>query len=180
MLVVACSSRPLPVDTRSTDSTALQATTAMAVGDSRYQVAVDLPAYTMPLEPVVVVLAPDNTFETQFTAPTIREDGNGYPLLVLDENFSDAWEQVLLAVSESRVTMKDFDRGQGIIYLNDVEGAAFKGSKNKRSTTAKRYQLSVTKTQLGTEVSVQFGADELADKDASIAILNELFLILSR
>lgn len=181
LLIVACSSRPLPVDTRSIDAISLQGADKLMTPGGRYQVALDQPAFTMTLEPVAVFLAPDIDKGADRSVPTMREDGNGFPLLVLDENFSDAWEQVLLAVAESRLTMNDQDRALGVIYLNDVEGAAFKASKKKNlNSSIKRYQLSVTKTQLGTEVTVQFGADELADKEASVAILNELSLILSR
>ena len=62
----------------------------------------------------------------------------------------------------------------GTIFLDEVAGGVFSGIKNKRTSKAKRYQLSVTKTQLGTEVSVQFSSDELADIEASNAILNEI------
>lgn len=179
VLVVGCSSRPLPVDTRINDAIAV---TALSQSTSISPFAVDSsqPIHLVPLSAIQLDIAPALESNASGEAPMFREDGNGYPILVLQVGFSDAWEQLLIAVSNSRLRVKDNDRSQGIIFLDEVAGAVFSGVKNKRQSKAKRYQLSVAKTQLGSEVTVQFSSDELADIEASTAILNEIYDNLSQ
>ena len=171
--LVGCSSKPLAIDTRTNGTAAISALSG-DVTRNPFPVDDSQPIFEVALVPVSLLLAPAIEDKANGGAPLVREDGNGYPILVLQVGFSDAWEQLLLAVSSSRLRVKDNDRSQGIIFLDEVAGGVFSGIKNKRTSKAKRYQLSVTKTQLGTEVSVQFSSDELADIEASNAILNEI------
>lgn len=178
VLMAGCTSKPLAVDTRMNDALAVSVLSSNTTA-SPYAVDSSQPVHLVPLSAVTLDIAPAVEINANGEAPLFREDGNGYPILVLQVGFSDAWEQLLLAVSSSRLRVKDNDRSQGVIFLDEVAGAVFSSVKNKRQSKAKRYQLSVTKTQLGSEVTVQFSSDELADVEASYAILNEIYGNLS-
>lgn len=92
-------------------------------------------------------------------------DGNGYPVLVINQDFNRAWQDVGTALSKARIAVEDLDRSLGIYYLR---------KKNPSDKDEKPLQLRVARSESGIQVSVQYDDDTLAPKEESAAVLNRL------
>lgn len=91
-------------------------------------------------------------------------DGNGYPVLVINQDFNRAWQDVGVALQRARIKVEDLDRSLGIYYLD--ESASEEGEQV--------LQLRVSRSETGIQVSVQQDDDTLAPKEESARILNRL------
>lgn len=92
-------------------------------------------------------------------------DGNGYPVLVINQDFNRAWQDVGLALDKARIGIEDLDRSLGIYYLK---------KKDPSDDDEKALQLRVARSESGIQVSVQHDDDNLAPKEDSAAVLNRL------
>lgn len=97
-------------------------------------------------------------------------DGNGYPVLVINQDFNRAWQDVGNALNKARVGMEDLDRSLGIYYL--TQKALYEAEDEKPQE--RPLQLRVARSESGILVSVQFDDDTLAPKEESAAVLNRL------
>lgn len=91
-------------------------------------------------------------------------DGNGYPVLVINQDFNRAWQDVGVALKRAEVEVEDLDRSLGIYYL----------ARRDEDAGEQALQLRLARSESGVQVSVQLDDDTLAPKDASAAILNRL------
>lgn len=92
-------------------------------------------------------------------------DGNGYPVLVINQDFNRAWQDVGLALNKARIAVEDLDRSLGIYYLR---------KKDPSDEEEKPLQLRVARSESGIQVSVQYDDDTLAPKEESATVLNRL------
>jgi len=92
-------------------------------------------------------------------------DGNGYPVLVINQDFNRSWQDVGQALEKARIEVEDLDRSLGIYYLkkNDPD-----------DDEEQALQLRITRSESGIQVAVQYDDDTLAPKETSAAILNRL------
>lgn len=93
-------------------------------------------------------------------------DGNGYPVLVINQDFNRAWQDVGQALKKARIEVEDLDRSLGIYYLkmNDADDVE----------EQQALQLRITRSESGIQVAVQYDDDTLAPKETSAGILNRL------
>lgn len=91
-------------------------------------------------------------------------DGNGYPVLVINQDFNRAWQDVGVALQRARIKTEDLDRSLGIYYLD----------KAVSEDGEQALQLRVSRSETGIQVSVQLDDDTLAPKSDSARILNRL------
>lgn len=96
-------------------------------------------------------------------------DGNGYPVLVINQDFNRAWQDVGAALNKARIGVDDLDRSLGIYYLTQKALLESDGKPQERPL-----QLRVARSESGILVSVQFDDDTLAPKEESAAVLNRL------
>lgn len=96
-------------------------------------------------------------------------DGNGYPVLVINQDFNRAWQDVGTALDKARIGVEDLDRSLGIYYLSQK---ATHETEDKEEELP--LQLRVARSESGIQVSVQFDDDTLAPKEESAAVLNRL------
>ncbi|HVL00318.1 MAG TPA: outer membrane protein assembly factor BamC, partial [Dongiaceae bacterium] len=92
-------------------------------------------------------------------------DGNGYPVLVINQDFNRAWQDVGRALQRARIPTQDLDRSLGIYYL---------GQADEDDDEEKPLQLRLSRSETGVQVSVQLDDDTLAPKEESARILNKL------
>ena len=92
-------------------------------------------------------------------------DGNGYPVLVINQDFNRAWQDVGAALERSKLEVEDLDRSLGIYYLK---------KKNPDDDEERPLQLRIARSESGIQVSVQYDDDTLAPKEESAAVLNRL------
>ena len=92
-------------------------------------------------------------------------DGNGYPVLVINQDFNRAWLDVGDGLKNAKIPVEDLDRSLGIYYLK----------KDKpNDAKEKALQVRVARSENGIQVSVQYDDDTLAPKEESAHILNQL------
>ncbi len=91
-------------------------------------------------------------------------DGNGYPVLVINQDFNHAWQDVGVALERARIKVEDMNRSLGIYYLG----------KEASGDGEQALQLRLSRSETGIQVSVQLDDDTLAPKDDSARILNRL------
>lgn len=91
-------------------------------------------------------------------------DGNGYPVLVINQDFNRAWQDVGTALNRARMEVEDLDRSLGIYYLK----------KQDSDDDEKALQLRIARSESGIQVSVQYDDDNLAPKEESARVLNRL------
>lgn len=92
-------------------------------------------------------------------------DGNGYPVLVINQDFNRAWQDVGGALERARIGVEDLDRTLGIYYLQ---------KKDPDNDEEVPLQLRITRSESGIQVAVQHDDDTLAPKEESAAVLNRL------
>lgn len=92
-------------------------------------------------------------------------DGNGYPVLVINQDFNRAWQDVGQALQKAGIDVEDLDRSLGIYYLK---------KKDPDDDEEQPLQLRITRSESGIQVAVQYDDDTLAPKDTSAGILNRL------
>ena len=92
-------------------------------------------------------------------------DGNDYPVLVINQDFNRAWQDVGIALNKARIGVEDLDRSLGIYYLQ---------KKDPSDDAEQALQLRVARSESGIQVSVQYDDDNLAPKEESAAVLNRL------
>lgn len=92
-------------------------------------------------------------------------DGNGYPVLVINQDFNRAWQEVGMALQRARIPTDDLDRSLGIYYL---------GKADPDDDEEQPLQLRLSRSETGVQVSVQLDDDALAPKEDSARILNRL------
>jgi len=92
-------------------------------------------------------------------------DGNGYPVLVINQDFNRAWQEVGNALKKARIEVEDLDRTLGIYYLK---------KKDSDDDDERPLQLRIARSESGIQVSVQYDDDALAPKEISAGVLNRL------
>ena len=98
---------------------------------------------------------------------TMTWDGNGFPILVINQDFNHAWRDVGTALQRAKIGVQDLDRSLGIYYLDRT--AVVKdddGDEEKKDV-----QLRLVSSESGIQVSVQLDDDTVAPKDLSAEIL---------
>lgn len=130
------------------------------------------------IQPAKFPVAKNLTQAIEKSEPKVRYDGNGYPILMIYDDFAEAWELILSSLDASRLSVMDQDRSSGIVYLGAVEGAIFNSGKVKAAQSS--FQLVTVKTVFGVEVSVQLSNEVLADIDSSSQVLDELIANLGQ
>lgn len=178
LLITGCAGK-LEFDSRFDSNLDLSGTSLGIETSKHFAVDTDLEIIAVPLKQADYEIVTPVVIAENKSEPKIRIDGNGYPVLVLQEEFSEAWEEIVSAVNSSRLTVSDQDRTLGIVYLGSIKGDIFNSSTAFKKKSVSRYQLAVVKTFSGIEVSVQFDAEQLADIESSNDILNEIFQQLS-
>ncbi len=92
-------------------------------------------------------------------------DGNGYPVLVINQDFNRAWQDVGTGLKKARMEVEDLDRSLGIYYLKKTDPV---------DAEERPLQLRIARSESGIQVSVQYDDDNLASKETSAAVLNRL------
>tara|TARA_Y100000589_G_scaffold145753_1_gene139427 strand:+ start:6586 stop:7671 length:1086 start_codon:yes stop_codon:yes gene_type:complete len=100
---------------------------------------------------------------------TMTRDGNGYPILVINQDFNRAWLAVGQALQRSRVGVSDLDRTLGIYYLAETTQVEVDDELEE-----KELQLRLISSESGIQVSVQVDDDTLAPEEQSARILNQI------
>jgi len=100
---------------------------------------------------------------------TMTRDGNGYPILVINQDFNRAWLSVGQALQKSRIGVTDLDRTLGIYYLAEKALVEIDEEEEEREL-----QLRLISSESGIQVSVQVDDDTLAPEEQSARILNRI------
>lgn len=100
----------------------------------------------------------------------VREDGNGWPVLTIDQPFARSWDAIGTALarvkrsSDRRLTVEDLDRSLAVYYV--------KWMASGQSSEAIKYQLHVAKGEQGVLVSLQLDDENVAPRDQSEQVLS--------
>lgn len=98
---------------------------------------------------------------------TMTWDGNGYPILVVNQDFNHAWRDIGLALDRAKIPVDDLDRSLGIYYL--AKKAVVKDEDDDE--VEKDVQLRLVSSESGIQVSVQLDDDTVAPQEMSAQIL---------
>ncbi|MAR92955.1 MAG: outer membrane protein assembly factor BamC [Pseudomonadota bacterium] len=96
---------------------------------------------------------------------TMTRDGNGYPILVINQDFNRAWLAVGQALADAELEVTDLDRSLGIYYLEQTATV---------EDEERQLQLRLVTSESGIQVSVQVDDDTLAPQEQSARVLNRL------
>ena len=94
-------------------------------------------------------------------------DGNGLPILVVNQDFNHAWRDVGLALQKAKIEVLDLDRSLGIYYLDRKA----KITDEDGDEVEKEVQMRLVSSESGIQVSVQLDDDTVAPKELSAQIL---------
>jgi len=99
---------------------------------------------------------------------TMAWDGNGYPILVIQTNFNQAWLEVgqSLRSADKVLNLSDLNRTKAVFYITLVEGVS-KVSDNV-------YEIKLNRAENGIQVAVQIDDETLASKEVSTRVLDTL------
>lgn len=100
---------------------------------------------------------------------TMTRDGNGYPILVINQDFNRAWLSVGQALARARVEVTDLDRTLGIYYLAERAKVV-----EDDDEVEKELQLRLISSESGIQVAVQVDDDTLAPEEQSARVLNRI------
>lgn len=96
----------------------------------------------------------------------LGRDGNGYPILMLNTDFTWAWEYVGRAVDKSAFTLEDVDRSIGVFYVK---------LPNRYEIKDKRIQFKLSNTVNGIQVAaLNRRGTTLLEKEISQQLLEAL------
>lgn len=96
----------------------------------------------------------------------LGRDGNGYPILMLNTNFTWAWEYVGRAIDKSAFTLEDVDRSIGVFYVK---------LPNRYEIKDKRIQFKLSNTVNGIQVAaLNRRGTTLLEKEVSHQLLEAL------
>lgn len=125
---------------------------------------------------------------SEFDAPSrvsLREDGNGNPVLNLGADFDRAWSGVGRSLEMADVRVDDLNRSLGVYYVNLAEraqnkdeepgffGRLFGGEADKEEIEARaeRYQIRLTPVGDSVQVTVEKDLNTVAPADVARRIL---------
>lgn len=126
--------------------------------------------FSVPEPPQLIAVNDDGevaaSAEPSSVAAVLSRDGNGYPILMLDTDFTWAWEYVTRALKQTDFNVEDVNRSVGIIYVALPKRMGVKDN---------RAQLKLSNTVNGVQVAVlnQKGSALLA-QDSSQELLEAL------
>ncbi|MCG8317243.1 MAG: outer membrane protein assembly factor BamC, partial [Pseudomonadales bacterium] len=92
----------------------------------------------------------------------LTRDGNGFPVLVIQQDFNRAWIAVGDALANTNLVIDDRNRSLGIFYLmygKDQDGEDL------------QYELKLNRAENGVQVAVQINDEQIAPRDVSDLIL---------
>lgn len=95
----------------------------------------------------------------------LTRDGNGFPVLVMQQDFNRAWIAVAEALQKSGMVIEDRNRSLGIFYVAHGEN---------EDGEPLPYQLKLNRAENGIQVAVQISDDEVAPKEVSDEILERV------
>jgi outer membrane protein assembly factor BamC len=129
------------------------------------------------LQGLVGFLAEQDLNQSQFAANQVKnnkrvfiaKDGNGYPQLVIEVGFSEAWDRIGKALDRSKIEVLDKNRSLGS-YDISIENTKFSLSKKE----PEKYELRLTKGEKKVLVFLQQNDEKLAPVDISTKILDLL------
>ncbi len=103
---------------------------------------------------------------------TMTWDGNGFPVLVMNQDFNHAWLDVGKALADSKLPVTDLDRSLGVYFLdaNKLKAAGYEVEVDLE----KDVQVRLASSESGIQVSVQLDDETVVSKELSSAILNRL------
>ncbi len=96
----------------------------------------------------------------------LTQDGNGLPILMLEQSFIQAWESVGYALKNLNIQVEDLNRSLAIYYiqwLNDDKNAQMQP-----------YQVLLSKSENGIHISLQVDDSTVAPKQVSERLLSRL------
>jgi len=178
VIIAGCAGKPADQNTAYDTKYDLRNSHLNIVSRGQFDVDLSRKIEAINLQPADFVVEQKLIQVVEQSVPKVRYDGNGYPILMIYEDFAEAWELLLSSLESSRLSILDQDRSAGIIYLRAVEGAIFNSGKVK--ATQSSFQLVTVKTVFGVEVSVQLSNEVLADIDSSSEVLDELIANLGQ
>lgn len=96
----------------------------------------------------------------------LTEDGNGFPVLMLDLDFDWAWQAVGDALRRNdEVKVKDLDRGRAVYYV-EVDG--------KPADSGEPWELKLNYTANGIQVALQVDENAMAPEDLAAPLMKRL------
>ena len=116
-----------------------------------------------------VVLSKDVSTLPEYT---MTWDGNGFPILVINRDFNQAWQLVGAALKAANLPILDLDRSLGVYYLSakNLKVAGF----DAEMESDQDVQVRLANSESGVQVSVQLDDETVAPKNLSAGILNRL------
>ena len=94
----------------------------------------------------------------------MTKDGNGYPVLVVEQDFNRAWEIVRKSLRKSKINVEDLNRSLATYYVgygSDQEGAP-----------AVVYEIKLTQGENGIHIAVQEDDNTLAPIEVAERLLS--------
>jgi len=101
----------------------------------------------------------------------LTEDGNGFPVLVLELDFNRAWEAIGLKLADANYQVDDIDRSIGIYFIKNTFS---QDSDADKGPPPALYELKLDQAERGIQVTVQLNDEELAPKRLSQQVLTDL------
>ena len=95
------------------------------------------------------------------------QDGNGYPMLTIDQDFMVSWELVGETLLQLSVPVEDLDRTLAIYFIRIP-------SRSRPELAEQIFELHLMRNEQGSQLTLSRNQDELAPKDVS----QEFFEIL--
>lgn len=95
----------------------------------------------------------------------LTRDGNGYPVLVIQQEFNRAWIAVAEALAKTDLKIDDRNRSLGIFYV--IYGETDEGEEAQ-------YQIKLNRAENGIQVAVQIDDEQIAPKDVSELMIGKI------
>lgn len=106
---------------------------------------------------------------------SLIRDGNGYPLLTLEQGFAHSWEIVGAALKRLGVRVEDLNRTLGIYYVRKPEEEG-----QPAGVSPLLLELRLAPSEQGTHLTVQLDDETLAPIEISEKLLGRLFELLNQ
>lgn len=108
---------------------------------------------------------------TEGVVAQVRKDGNGLPVLTIDQPFARSWDAIGTALARSKrssarlIAVEDLDRSLAVYYIKWSGDGQAVGQEAK-------YQLHVAKGEQGVLVSLQVDDENIAPREESQRVLS--------
>ncbi|MEJ2754603.1 MAG: outer membrane protein assembly factor BamC, partial [Gammaproteobacteria bacterium] len=120
-------------------------------------------------EQISASLEASSPADNQELSAQMRQDGNGWPVLTIDQPFARSWDAVGVALErikrteEAVLSIDDLDRSLAVYYVKWQ-------AQNDRKPVL--YQLHMAKGEVGVLISVQLDDNTVAPKEKSEQLLS--------